>query len=332
MKKILPILLMIVIFSGCTAAGLQVNERAFVQLFGMEKSGDVYRVYLQLLENETVDGEGITILGAVADAELKQGKKLFLGQMKLFVIGEGLTNLSEELNVFLSGDICPACPILYSEKPEEIITSEIPAEEILAELNVYSSQGKSILTPLTEIAAKSAGTYTSAAVPKVNFSDKAISFDGLVLISKHGKFGELSNDDALGVKLLCGGLSNSDRITVSLNIDGEKVSGEILKIKAKPKLHLLDGNLVLSENIKISADITEKPLDMDEGAAIEAITVYVERAVYEAYSITVWELDTDVFGLGKLIRKHAGAIYDSYTENPKAFRQNSIIDIEVETI
>jgi hypothetical protein len=320
------------ILSGCTAAGLQVNERAFVQLFGMEKTGGIYHVYMQLLDNETVDGEGITILGAVADAELKQGKKLFLGQMKLFVMGDGFSNLSEELNVFLSGDICPACPILYSEEPGEIAASKKPAEEILAELNVYSSQGKSVLTPLTEIAAKSAGNFTSAAVPKVTFEEEEIAFDGLVLISKRGKIGTLKNEEALGLKLLCGGIENRDRITVSMITDGERVSGEILAIKAKPELNMRDGVLVLRERIKIHADITEKPADMSETAALNAITSYVEQAVYNAYVITVQEMDTDVFGLGKLIRKHLGEVYESYEQTPQVYRQNSIISIEAETI
>jgi hypothetical protein len=321
-----------VIFSGCAAAGLQVNERAFVQLFGMEKEGETYRVFMQLLENETVEGEGITILGAVADAELKQGKKLFLGQMKLFVMGGGLSDLSEELNVFLSGDICPACPILYSEEPGEIITSDVPAEEILAELNVYSSQGKSVLTPLTEIAAKSAGKFTSAAVPRVVFQDEKIAFDGLVLIAKSGIIGTLTNNDALGVKLLCGGIESADRITVSLIIGGERVSGEILDIKVKPEVTLLDGVLVLRERIMIRADITEKPTFMSDAVALEAINVYVERAVAEAYFATVQNLNTDVFGLGKLVRKHLGEFYDNYESNPQFYRQNSIIDIETETI
>jgi hypothetical protein len=323
---------MMVIFSGCTAVGLQVNERAFVQLFGMEKKGETYHVYMQLLENETVEGEGVTILGAVADAELKQWKKLFLGQMKLFVMGEGLSDLSEELNVFLSGDICPACPILYSEDPGSITASEIPAEDILAELGVYSSQGKSVITPLTEIAAKSADDKTSAAMPIVKFSDEEVTFDGLALIAKGGKIGTLTNEDALGIKLLCGGLSSSDKVTVSMIIGNERVSGEILKIDVKPKLEMRDGVLVIRERIKIRADITEKPINMSEAAALEGVTAYVERAVYNAYAFTVWEINTDVFGLGKLIRKHLGEIYESYQKSSQVFRQNSIIDIEVETI
>jgi hypothetical protein len=173
---------------------------------------------------------------------------------------------------------------------------------------------------------------TSAAVPIVKFSDEEIIFDGLALISKGGKIGTLTNEDALGIKLLCGGLSSTDRVTVSLIIGGERVSAELLKIDVKPKLYMRDGVIVLRERFKIRADITEKPINMSEAVALEAVTAYVERAAYDAYSITVWEHNTDVFGLGKLIRKHLGEIYDSYEKSPQVYRQNSIINIETETI
>jgi hypothetical protein len=331
MKKILTLFLITIICSGCSSVGLQVNERAFIQLFGLEKKGAVYYVYMQLLENETISGEGETIMSAVADAELSQGKKLFLGQMKLFVIGSGLTDFESDLNLFLSGDICPACPVLYSENPEDIITSESAADDILKELSVYSSQGKSIITPLTEIAAKSVGNRTAAVIPNVIFKEDIIKFDGLILLDESGKAGTLSNEDALGIKILCDKFEHKDRVTVSALVGAEMISGEILGMNIKRKVYEKDDILILRVEIKIKSDITEKPIEMPDIYAVEAITDYVRANVLTVFDLTIKSFNVDAIGLEKLVRQQLPERYEAYKENPALFWENSVLEIVTAT-
>lgn len=332
MKKIIPLLLLLtlIICSSCSAAGLQVNERAFIQLFGMEKKGDTYHVYMKLLDNETIAGEGETILGAVAEAELLQGKKLFLGQMKLFIIGNGFDDLSKELNLFLSGDICPACPVLYSENPKTAINSDVAADELLKELNVYSSQGKSIITPLTEIVSKTTGTYTAAAVPNITSRDDSIVFDGIVLLGENGREGTISNSDALGIKILSDKIDAKDRITVSAPVGNEMISAEILGLKIKRKVYFSDDILVLQVNIKIKADITEKPLEMSDEIALRAVGEYVTQTVKESFNITLKGYNIDAIGLEKLVRQQLPSDYEAYKQEQTAIRENSVIEVITE--
>jgi hypothetical protein len=327
MKKIIPLLLTIIICSSCSAEGLQVNERAFVQIFGMEKTGSIYHVYMKLLQDQTISGEGDTILGAVAEAELLQGKKLFLGQIKLFIIGEGFDNLSNDLNLFISGDICPACPVLYSDNPKEIVNSEVNADELLKELNVYSSQGKSIITPLTEIVSKTTKTYTASAVPRVFSQDDRIAFDGITLLGENGSKGIVSNSDALGIKILSGKTESRDRITVSAPVGYEMISGEILGLKIKRDVSLKDNILALQIKIKIKADITEKPPEISDEIALTAIADYITRTVSETYDITIKGYNIDTIGLGKLVRQKLSKDYESYRQNPTYFWENSVIEI-----
>jgi hypothetical protein len=296
----------------------------------MEKTGEVYHVYMKLLGDETISGEGDTILSAVAEAELLQGKKLFLGQMKLFIIGKGFDELDKELNLFLSGDICPACPVLYSHNPEEIVNSKTNADELLKELNVYSSQGKSIITPLTEIVSKTTGTHTAAAVPNVLSKDDRIVFDGITLLGEDGDGGTVSNSDALGIKILSGKVDAKDRITVSAPVGNEMISGEILGVKIKRDVSFIEDILVFQIKIKIKADITEKPLEMPEQIALEAIADYVRMNVLTSFNLTLKGYNIDVFGLEKLVRQKLPADYGVYKQNPPAIWENSIIEIIIE--
>jgi hypothetical protein len=297
----------------------------------MEKTGSIYHVYMKLLEDQTISGEGDTILSAVAEAELLQGKKLFLGQMKLFIIGEGFDNLSNDLNLFISGDICPACPVLYSDNPEEIVGSKVNADELLKELNVYSSQGKSVITPLTEIVSKTTEVYTATTVPNVISQDDRIAFDGITLLGEDGSKGVISNSDALGIKILSGKTDVRDRITVSAPVGYEKISGEILGLKIKRNVSLKDNILALQIKIKIKADITEKPPEMSDEVAFEAITDYVSRAVSETYNLTLKGYNIDIIGLGKLVRQKLSSDYEIYKQNPTLYWENSIIEIITET-
>jgi hypothetical protein len=297
----------------------------------MEKTGSIYHGYMKLLENEIISGEGDTILGAVAEAELLQGKKLFLGQMKLFIIGDGFDNLSNDLNLFISGDICPACPVLYSDNPEEIINSEVDADELLKELNVYSSQGKSIITPLTEIVSKTTDTRTASTVPNVSTQDDRIAFNGITLLGEDGSKGIVSNSDALGIKILSGKTQSRDRITVSAPVGVEMISGEILGLKVKRDVSLKDNILELQIKLKIKADITEKPPEMSDDIALEAISDYVSGKAAESYEIIIKGYNIDTIGLGKLVRQKLSSDYEVYKQNPTYFWENSVIEIITET-
>jgi hypothetical protein len=331
MKKILTLFLIIIICSSCSTEGLQVNERAFVQLFGMKKTGSIYHVYMKLLEEETISGEGDTILSAVAEAELLQGKKLFLGQMKLFIIGDGFEELSRDLNLFISGDICPACPVLYSDNPEEIVGSEVDADELLKELNVYSSQGKSIITPLTEIVSKTTENRTASTVPNVSQKDDRIEFDGITLLGEDGSKGIISNSEALGIKILSGKTESRDRITISAPVGIDTISSEILGLKVKRDVRLKDNILTLQIKIKIKADITEKPTKMPYEIGMEAISDYVSRTVLETYNLTLKGYNIDTIGLGKLVRQKLSSDYEVYKQNPTLYWENSVIEIITET-
>jgi hypothetical protein len=302
----------------------------------MEKQGGIYHVDMKLLEGETVSGSGESILGAVADAELKQGKKLFLGQMKLFVIGDGLTDLAGDLNVFLSGDICPACPVVYADAPAEIIDGGVDPEAILASLNVYASQGKSVITPLTKLAATTAGIDTAAAVPIASPDDGdsgGVKFSGLRLIGKAYSDEPLSDENALGLKLLCGGLDASDKVTVTAIADGALVSGEILS--GKTKWHLSSDfsgeNALITADItlKIKADVTEKPVRMPEKTALRAIEDYAAAEMLKAYEAIARKEHIDAFGFGKRVRKSLPRTFVEYEQNPEMFLEETIIRVTI---
>jgi hypothetical protein len=360
-RKILLVLISLLILTGCTGVpSYQVNERAYVQIFGVNKVNETYGVFIQLIadgETAVVSGEGDTVNAAIANAELRAGKKLFLGHMKLFILGDGIDNISKELEVFLSGDICPACPVVYAERPGDIVTlgedeGGYSADELLKIITVYAEQGKSIITPLTAVATGTAEGYTAAPIPIVStnysltlaetstVSDESkpatlpagaspLIVGGVTFVGRDGVSGFVPQADVYGLQLLTDNLQRGEKVTVVTQFDGKTAAADILGAKVK-KTATREGDTVrLDIEITLKTDITENPFGIPDIEIEEEIRRYVSDSVYNAYSAAVWDTERDTVGVAKLLRKHDSAAYDDFTATPRERLSESALGITV---
>jgi hypothetical protein len=338
LKIILPLILLT--FTGCVSASLQVNERAFVQLIGIERefmSGN-YVVTLQLFsddtktQNDVIQGEGETIAAAIANAELKQGRKLFLGHLKLFVVGGGIIDVANEFSYFLSGDITPACPVVYAENPLEIAEAEnkngaFSADELLKLLKVFESDGRTIITPLTKVAVNGVENFTASAIPVLKAEDGEVTVAGVTFIGRGGIYGEWEDDAALGVAIL-GGYDTLKSVTVPVKVGEKHATAIILSEKTELDVYF-DKVYTLDVNCKIKCDIIENPYGLSERAILEAVLRYVDSKIYESFAVSAWEEGKDVFGIAKLLRKKSDGQYKAFLRSPNEFLREAGIEIEV---
>ena len=87
-RKLMSILLALLLLSGC-GFGTQLSERAVAQVLAIDREGDGYRVSF-VEASDPVSGKGETIADAVSALEQDLGKKLFLRDVRLILLGETL--------------------------------------------------------------------------------------------------------------------------------------------------------------------------------------------------------------------------------------------------
>ncbi len=338
--------LITVLASGCFG-GVEVNQRAFVQLMGIDKSDDMYVVNIQLYHSQsgtgepditmanskTVDGTGPTIFRAIEDAEKKQGKQFFLGHIKLLIIGRNLDAPADELGIFLDSGITPGCPVVYSDDPSGIVATELKdgafsAEYLLKLMNTSARHGETVYTPLKELTSNVSVLGLSCVLPVISSDGQTISFNGLTFLKDNKVITgyQVSENDVLGVKLLMDDYSNDDRVNVPVTVGGKTATALIIKSDTDMKTDIFNDSIRLKAEINISVQIIENPYGIKEGEIEKAVRENLRDTVISAYSTAVWYNKCDVFNIYKIIRKYNPGYLSNYGDD---MLENSILDVKI---
>ncbi|MGN0674338.1 MAG: Ger(x)C family spore germination C-terminal domain-containing protein [Oscillospiraceae bacterium] len=337
-------------FTGCFG-GTEVGERAFVQLMGLEREDDVYMVSLQIYESESSDaepdvskanssaayGSGATIHAALSDAEASLGKKLFLGHIKMLVIGSGIKNPADELSLFLDGSVSPSCPMAYSDDPAAVIETlpeegTFSAEHIMSLMSGEAAHGKTIYTSVAEMAASTGALNCAAALPVISSDGESIRFDGLTFVRKNGTAGTLSEEDTIGAKLLLDMFENGDRITLSITNKGRNASVFITGAKTCLKAGIKDGRLNVNADIRLKTVTAEDPYGIGSALIEQAVCENIRDSCISAFSSAVWYNSCDIFGIKKLVRRDCPEFYGEYCLNESAFLADSLLNVRITVI
>lgn len=341
------ILFAAVFFTGCFG-GEEVGDRAFVQLMGLDRSDGIYTASLQIYKSESgtaepdmskansfmQSGSGSTVQAALADAETAVGKKIFLGHIKMLVIGEGIENPSDELALFFDGSVSLSCPVVYSDDPAAVAGTlpedgAFSAEQILSIMKTASRQGKTVYTSAAELAEGAGALDCAAALPVVKAEDKTVAFDGLTFARRNGTAGTLSEEDALGAKLLLDKFESGDKITVPVTVDGKQASVFITDAKTKINTKASDGQLSVFAKVKLKLYISENPFEIDESLIEKAVRENVRDSCISAFSSAVWYNSCDIFGIKKLVRRDCPGFYDEYCSDTDGYLADSSLNVTV---
>ena len=335
--------------TGCFG-GTEVNDRAFVQLMGLDERDGIYMVSLQVYRSESgspepdtskanstaVSGRGYTISEALADAETKTGKRLFLGHIKMLIIGRGINSPSDELSLFTDGSISPSCPVVYSDDPAEAAETlpeegAFSAEQFLNIMSASAAQGKTVYTSAADVVSHTGKQGCGAAIPVIsaNRKEKRIEFDGLVLADQRGISGSIPEDDVIGVKLLKDEFEKDDRITVPVSVNGRQAAVFITDADTKLRTDFRNGKLVVSADISIKTKTAENPYGIINETLEKAVAESIRNSCERAFSETVRSSSCDIFGIKKLVRKYCPEYYKEYCSSPGKYLSDSIFAIKI---
>lgn len=335
--------------TGCFG-GMEVNDRAFVQLMGLERSDDVYMVTLQVYKSESgsadpdvskansfaVTGEGATVTAAIADAELSLGKRAFLGHIKLMIIGNGIENPADELSLFLDGSVSPSCPIAYSDDPAAaagtlLEDGSFSAEQLIRLMDSSASQGKTVYTSVADVAAQAGVLDCAAALPVIRKEGEELLFDGLTFARKNGTVGYVVPEDVLGVKLLCGNFESGDSVTVPLMAGEKRGTMKINGAKSCIKTKFENGVLNIYADVRLRTEEAENPDHISSEQLESALRQSVNDTCISAFSTAVWYSGCDIFGIKKLVRRGCPEMYEAYCADEDRYLAESSLTVRVYT-
>lgn len=336
------------LFSGCFG-GREVNQRAFVQLMGLEKTDGVYMVTLQIYRSESdspepdvskansaaVSASGVTISEALSKAEVSLGQELFLGHIKMLIIGGGIENPADELSLFMDGTVSPSCPVVYSDDPaaatETMLESGVfSAEQFLKLMDSAASNGKTVYTSAARLAADTGVLNCAAALPVVTARNDTVTFDGLTFARRNGTAGVLAEEDVPGVKLLLDQFESGDRIILPLTVDGKAVSAALTGSKTKLKASVTEGKLCITADIGTKISVAENPYGVNENKILQAARESIRESCISAFSTAAWYNSCDIFGIKKLILHDCPEFYEEYCTDPDRYLAESVLNIRVE--
>ncbi len=346
------VILAVMIFSAVSMTScfgsLEVNDRAFVQLMGLDRKNDIYMVTLQIYKSESgssepdtskansiaVSGNGETVSAALADAELKSGKRLFLGHIKMLIIGNGIKNPADELSLFTDGNVSPSCPVVFSQNPVQAAGTlmeegTFSAEQFLNIMSAASAQGKTVFTSLADILSET--RESGAAIPEITARQKSktAEFDGLVLADGNGVFAKLSEETTLGVKILQNGFERDDKVTLPVSVNGRNASVFITGAKTKLKAGFSDGKLRISAEVCLKIRTAENPYGITEETIGKAVRESVRDICTKAFSEAVWHNSCDIFGIKKLVRRDLPDLYGEYCGDSHRYLEESVLSVRI---
>lgn len=294
------------ILSGCNNSAIEVRDRAFIQAIGIdgEENPSVVVSIFGNDDNEDYSiygGEGKTIFEAIADAETKQDKNLFIGHIELIALGK--RNLREDLEILLSNShISPSCTVVYSDMNAGEIISDKNSWDLLETIKIKSKNGyisrKSVINVLDDLL----GSDKAAAIPIIE--DDEIN---MAIIGENGLKGILTKTESQGLSWLSESIKT---LTLPIEMENEIINLRVESVKSRVT-SAIDGNKITTTfYISFTGDVLEKNYTLEQisESAQQTITSLCQSAVQR----TVHSLNVDVLNIEKSIK---AADYNFYIEN-----------------
>lgn len=214
MKKIITTaaaVIFAVCLTACTA--VQVNERIFVALMGIEENDGIYYLTVQAFNSTDVSPDGPVPEYAVysgtgrsfyeaADMIMRgSGRELFWGHCGVIFADDDIIRDTEKLKVLAGERISVGCPVIYSENTSGEIDRRdesgelVGADVIISALGRYAAEGLYCETTLRDV-------ISEANIIAVPLSDKGIA--GTAVINRNGETFLLDLSETAALDLLMG--------------------------------------------------------------------------------------------------------------------------------
>lgn len=291
--------------SGCSDV-TELGSRAIIQAAAIDYDGE-YRVSALLFSSggsggDTIDasqenvikvsGSGKTLAEAVDNISLIDGKRIYMCETKLLILGGGFADadVSDALNTLYYDLRCslnmPVCGADSAELLTDLQFTEgvTAAEKPLSMIENANRLGVSPKTTLLDLLADIAGGRTSLIPyfePAVNGRGMTVSEDGKTAVLSGsrelsgGCFGERYGQARTAGIMLINGLS--DRMTINYLHNGEEKSCEAYSIKVTESFDSRNGGFNVNARFKTrnGGALTKA----EREAALRVLTSIVEQAI-----------------------------------------------------
>lgn len=342
-------IVMTMLLSGCFG-GVEVGDRAFVQIIGVDKRFDVYNVSLQLFqpsgsgspsksgENTVcISGEGSDLNSAISACEVRSGNKLFLGHLKSVIFGSGINSPAKELDTLIDlrsefGTLPLSCPVFYSDMPFEVtsLVSEqglYSADRLTDLIESNANRGRTFYASVSDILNAELHPMGGAVLPEVYINDKYADFNGAMVKNSLSDL-KLNEEQLKGYLILSDKLQNGSRLIFITN-DG--LSVEMTDSKNCVTAKNSEGKLLVEAEIKLKLKIPAHCSDKHKTA--NDICMAVRDSCISAYSETAWQNGTDIFDIYSEIRRGCPELLKTNSEKDfSELLKSSILTVKVSAV
>lgn len=198
-------------FTACQA--VQVNERMFVQMMGIEENEEGCILTVQVYDTSSessspeylvFSGTGRSIREAANVISREKGRELFFGHCSVIFANESILCDPDKLKTLAGERISVGCPVIYSHFPENTVKAEdsegnlIGAEEVKGRIEQYRSEGLAEESTLKSVTA-AAENSTPAVILMYGESP-----EGTAVINSQGEISFLDMTETAAFNLLRG--------------------------------------------------------------------------------------------------------------------------------
>lgn len=358
-KIVLCIILIAGMLSGCMNS-VHLKDLLVVEGMGVETKDDKVNIIIQTLKlgaaagdetpqgNRTynTEGDGETIVDAIAGLSKSVSKKLFFGHNKLIVFSRDIaeSDFKEKLDYFLrSSDSRIDVAVCISDKgAKEIIESKendsgIPCENMVYLLKNGQDAGLSAYVTVSDLLNMSSDKTSDVYLPVVEKKQDGdnIETKGLGLFNKEKLVYVTNDDETLGFNFI------SDKIKIcTVEFKDEELGGISLKIsapKVKKNIEIVDGNIVFNVDIKahLMIDEIEKGIitSLDEKKLKKICSDAdreIERLCRAAFS-ACQENGSDALRVGEYLAKDSPKSYDKLCDEWDKYFKTVRLSVNVNT-
>ncbi len=338
------------LLSGCFG-GVEVGDRAFVQIIGIDKRLDIYTVSLQIFQpsgsgtpssadknSVCISGEGSDLNSAISACEVKSGNKIFFGHLKSVILGSGIDSPADELNTLIGlrsdfGTLPLSCPVFYSESPYDIasLTAErglYSAERLTDLIKSNANFGRTFYAPVSDILNAELHPMGCAVLPEVYVNKNDADFYGAAVIKDGLSDIKLTDEQLKGFLIFSDKFQCKSRLVVSTS---DNIPVEITDSKSCVTAKNSNGKLLVEAKIKLRIKAPESCPDLHKAA--NDVCTAVRNNCISAYSETAWQNGADIFGICSEIRRGCPELIEDIGEEEFAeLLKNSILTVKVSAL
>lgn len=292
MRRLLAaVLILPLLLTGCMQS-IELKERGIVQAIGVDYDDGFYTVTLQIfnpqstgqtsfdaskLNNKVIQVQGSSISDALRLATLQNGRKMFLGNNKIIVVGRSTAEggLSRVLDYFDSDhETRPGTVVLIADgRAEEIVSAQInqgivPANAIEMVVDQSLEDGSAVKSTLMEMSrsleSEPKAAYATLVKAGKDYSgEDAVSIEGTALFLDDRMVDTFDTDETRGFLFLKESPKNT--VLVVENDEIGRISTRISKSRRSIRCSVENGTPRFKVEIRAWGTLEELVQENDQG-------------------------------------------------------------------